>query len=475
MNRISRILAFASLTIGIAVGQVATPTAGLRNLGLIPVPNWATSGPNQEATDLSSFNPATSILYYADRVNHAVLAIDTKIQSVVGMVQVPNCTGSCPSGVLVVPDLQKLVVTDRATTTYIYDLDLPGSQPAAVKVPTAIDELDYDPIHQRVYIGNTTAPFFLTGIDLTGDKANTVVASIPIPGSAEQPRFNPNDGYIYLTIPSVGVLVFNPTAGTAGTGDLVATYPISNCSGNGNWIDPVTNTMLVGCNNVAGLALINLADGSILARFPQVNTDDVIAFNSSNRRWYTGSGGNGNDTGKCAATNAGNVFPALGVFQAQSATSAGKGTIVGAECSGRSGTNLAVDPIHNNIYIPVRQYPVDPSSADTGRPGILVFNDPTPGQATPARSQASLGTYGTVNFTLQSRTMNVQIYVQKVMDAPTELVITTTVGNEVIPCAETGGNANCIGSLTGDPLLGGVVLLGNGGSILAKGTIVQSR
>ncbi len=475
MKNFGKILAFASLSMGSAVCQVATPTAGLRNLGLIPVPNWATSGPNQEATDLSSFNPATSVLYYADRVNHSVLAIDTKTQNVLGSVPVPNCTGSCPSGVLVVPDLQKLVVTDRATMTYIYDLDLPGSQPAAVKGPTAVDELDYDPIHQRVYIGNTTAPFFLTGIDLTGDNANTVVASISIPGSAEQPRFNPVDGLIYLTIPSVGVLVFDPNAGSAGTGALVATYPIANCSGNGNWIDPVTNTMLVGCNNVAGLALMNLTDGSILARFPQVTTDDVIAFNSANRRWYSGSGGNGNDGGKCASTNTGTVFPILGVFQAQSATGASKGTLVGAECSGRAGTNLAVDPIHNNIYIPVRQYPSDPSGLDTGRPGILVFNDPTPTQPTPARSQATLGTYGTVNFTLQGRTMNVQIYVQKVTDAPTELVITTTVGNEVIPCAETGGNANCIGSLTGDPLMGGVVLLGNGGSILAKGTIVQGR
>jgi len=65
-------------------------------------------------------------------------------------------------------------------------------------------------------------------------------------------------------VSSLGVLVFDPDAGSAGTGDLVKTYPISNCSGNGNWIDPVTNTMLVGCNNAAGQALISLADGTTL-------------------------------------------------------------------------------------------------------------------------------------------------------------------------------------------------------------------
>ena len=219
------------LSAGTMLSQVPATNAGLAYMGVIPIPNWTATGATQQATDLSSFNPVTQVLYYADRVNHAVVAIDTKTNSFLGFVPVPNCAGSCPSGVLVVPDLQKLVVTDRATTVYIYDLNLPGSQPAAVTVPTAIDELDYDPIHQRVYIGNTTAPFFLTGIDLAGDTANTVVASIPIPGSAEQPRFNPVDGLTYLTIPSVGVLVFDPTAGTAGTGDLMTTYAISGCSG----------------------------------------------------------------------------------------------------------------------------------------------------------------------------------------------------------------------------------------------------
>ena len=275
---------FLLISAGSALCQVATSSAGLTNLGVISVPNWTAAGPNQQATDLSSFNPVTQVLYYADRVNHAVLAIDTKTNSVLGFVPVPKCTGSCPSGVLVVPDLQKLVVTDRATTVYTYDLDLPGSPPAAVIVPTAIDELDYDPIHQRVYIGNSTAPFFLTGIDLVGDRANTVVASIPLPASAEQPRFNPVDGLTYLTIPSVGVLVFDPNGGPAGTGSLMATWPISNCSGNGNWIDPVTNTMLVGCNNVGGQALVSMVDGSVLTRFPQATTDDVMAFNSGNRR-----------------------------------------------------------------------------------------------------------------------------------------------------------------------------------------------
>ena len=96
-----------------------------------------------------------------------------------------------------------------------------------------------------------------------------------------------------------------------------------------------------------------------------------------------------------------------------------------------------------------------------------------PGTVCP--SQAILGTYGTANFTLQGRRMVAESVLQGVADATTQLVITTTVGNEVIACGELGGQANCVGTLIGDPLLGGIVLLGNGGTVLSKGRIAASQ
>ena len=466
-----QLLALA-FTIANLAAQTATPDAGLVFKGMITVPNWTTTGSTAASTDLSSFDPVTQILYYADHVGHGVLAIDTQTNSVIGWAPVPNCTASsCPSGVQVAPDIRKLVVTDRGTHVYIYDLTLAGSPPVAVTVPTAIDELDYDPIHRRVYLGNTTAPYFLTGIDLDGPNAGTVVASIPIPGSPEQPRFSPVDGMIYLTIPSVGVLQFDPNGGTAGTGALVNTWTIANCSGNGNWIDPVTNTMLVGCNNVAGEAIVSLKDGSVMAQFPGVNRDDVLGYNPALHRWYTGSGSNSNNGGNCPPTNAGNVYPVIGVFAAGTASSPA-GTLVGTTCSGRGGSNLAVDPIHGDVYTPVAQYPLDPQSTATGNPGFLVYHDPTPAPASPAHTQAVLGTNGRADFVLNGRTMNATATLQSLADSLTELVVTTTVGNEVVPCFETMGLAYCVGTLAGDPVVGGMTLLGNGRKVLSKGPIV---
>src|SRR5215831_8472447 len=139
------LLLFTLLT-GTLWSQVPTPDAGVITIGLIPVPNWAASG--TVSFDLSTFNPLTRVLYYADRNNHGATAIDTKANTIIGVLAPPGCTGtSCPSGALVIPDLQKLVLTSRGTTVWIYDLRVPSAEPTTISpVPDGMDELDYDPI-----------------------------------------------------------------------------------------------------------------------------------------------------------------------------------------------------------------------------------------------------------------------------------------------------------------------------------------
>ena len=384
------------------------------------------------------------------------------------------------------PDLQKLVVTSRQTTDWIYDLKTPGAPPVTVTVPSGTDELDYDPIHQRVYVANTNAPFFLTGIDLAGANANMVVAQIPLPGNPEQPRFNPVDGMIYMAIPSVGLVVIDPNAGSTGTGAIVTTLTgggsgslpsIAACGPQGNDIDPVTNTMLIGCRGTLnGEAVLNLTTGQMLSFQPYPTSNDVLKFNPNTRRWYTGTGGNLNNGGNCPSTNTVTVWPALGVFAAPAPGSTSlNATFVGTTCTGRGGQRALVDTIGNNIYVNQTQYPADPSSSSTGQSGILALNDPAPTQPTPARSQSVLGSNGTVTFTQNGRTMNVFANLQGLTDAPTALVVTSTVGNETVACNEAAGKATCTGNLIGDPAIGGIVDLANNGKILSKGTIASTR
>jgi hypothetical protein len=463
--------------------QTPTPNANLTTVGLIPIPGWTTAA---GAFDLASFDPENRIMYFADGTNHAIISVDTVTNALVSVMPIPNCTtANCPSGIQVAPDLQKLVVTSRQTTDWIYDLRTPGGPPAVVTVAAGSDELDYDPIHQRIYVANTTAPFFLTGIDLTGPKANTVVAQIALPGNPEQPRFNPNDGMIYLAIPTVGLLVIDPTAGSAGTGDIVATLTaggsgtiptIAACGPQGNDIDPVTNFMLIGCRgSLNGEAVLNLTTRTMLSFQPYPTSNDVLKFNPNNRRWYTGTGGNANNGGNCTSTNTGTVFPVIGVFAATPVGSTSPSvTFVGTSCAGRGGQRAMVDTITNNIYMNAVQYPPDPSSATSGQSGILVFNDSAPGQAPLPRSQAILGSNGTVTFTQSGRLVNAFASLQGLQDAATRLVVTTTVGNETVACNEAAGRATCAGNLVGDPELGGVALLANNGKVLTKGAITAT-
>lgn len=147
-GRLSLLLLLA-LGLGLASparAQTPTPLAGLEPPQLIPIPNWdlvQVPLSHQASTDVFSFDPATHTMYFADRVNRGVSAIDTRTNTYLGTIVVPTCTaglnevagaGSCPSGVLVAPDLHKLVITDRSqvigiTTQllnhiFVYDLRL---------------------------------------------------------------------------------------------------------------------------------------------------------------------------------------------------------------------------------------------------------------------------------------------------------------------------------------------------------------
>src|SRR5947209_2454147 len=244
---LTAVLMFLVFSIGTLFAQAPSPNVNLTNLGVIPVPIWTPAGTTSASFDLFSFNPVTRFMYQADWRNHGASVIDTVTITLVDIIKPADCTGSnCPSGVLVIPDLQKLVLTSRQTALWIYDLKDPSSPPVEMTgLPAGQDELDYDPIHQRIYVANTTAPYFEIGIDLVGPAANTIVAMIPLPGAPEQPRFNPVDGLIYQTVPDTGVVVIDPNAGAAGTGAIVRTIPATDCGPQGNDVDPVTNIALL--------------------------------------------------------------------------------------------------------------------------------------------------------------------------------------------------------------------------------------
>src|SRR5262245_2980926 len=368
------------LSSGLGVAQKAlaqpTPLAGLEFLTQIKIPNWTTTGAaTQASTDVWSFDPSTNTLYFADRVNRGVSVVDTNTNTYLGTIVIPSCNvagavpGSCPSGVLVAPDLHKLVITDRNTVVggvtidlnhiFIFDLKLGQfTPPEGLTLPSGLDpdELDYDPLNQRAYVANTAAPYFLTVVDLVN---NVIVDQIPLPSNPEQPRFNPVDGMIYQTIPDdaalntgqhSGLLHTTPTkTGAAATMKTSTLGP--NCLTRGIDVYPFTNTAIIACASPGPQLLLDLkGDMSKLTDFPVTGTD-TLYFNSNLRRWYTASSNNIFAVDSCPANAATpSVIPVVGVFAAPRKPNQ-LAMLVGGECSGTNGHDIGVDPVHNQVYV----------------------------------------------------------------------------------------------------------------------------
>jgi len=484
-----------------------TPLDGLVLLEKITIPLWTPTGAaTQTSTDIWSFDPSTNTLYFADRVNKGVSVIDTNTNTYLGTLKVPTCDvatnrpGSCPSGVVVAPDLHKLVVTDRNTVVtatsvqidlksiFIFDLRLLSAPPIKLDLPlgTNSDELDYDPINHRVYVGNTAAPFFVTVVDLL---TNTIVDQIPLPGAPEQPRFNPVDGFVYVTVPGAptpAILRIDTTK--SGAAAIVGTLLTPLCDNRAIDIDPLTNDAFIGCAAPAPGApagsgaqlLVNLNGAmSIVNSFPGVNGTDTGYFNSNLRRFYTAS--SNNIASVSCPTNAAAVAPVVGVFSAPTKNQPA-GALVGADCSGTNGHDIGVDPVHNQVYMAVRQGPESldptfPAALANGHAGVLVWNDPAPLAQPDLIEESSARLAALTNQGANGRVLFEVSHIVRARlshlpaSGPALLNVTTTIGNEVVGCERAGDTATCHGVLKGEALIGGNVLMSTGGAPLASGKI----
>jgi hypothetical protein len=499
--RIGFLIVFGSLLLALmpsAWGQGSLPPSGLVYLQTIPIPGWKATGAAGNANvDLMGYNPVTRMMYLSDRTNAGVDVIDTRTNQVVGLVQVPGIprtppcpppSSGCPNGVLVAIDLQQLVVTDGEQSVYVWDLRAPQTQPDVYTFPaslgTVTDGIAYNPINQTVYVVTDNPPEYLIGINLLQKK---IVSQTAIPVSADLIAFNPVDGKIYIstedgdpappnTNANAGIYSFDPVAGTISLVSKVGPP----CPGHGIDIDPIANVAVMGCfggTGDTGDVMVNLTTGTILKTFTDVGGTDAVVFNPNLRRFYA-SGALGTATTSGCPKGTGPFTPILGVVDATGPGS-NPARLDGAACIG-GGHIVGVDPITNFVYVPVSQYPTDPTSATTGQNGVMVLWDSSPlTQNTVTTASATLASIGagTAKATVQMQSYGRRFHLYA---APTGisgrtawLVIQTTVGNEVVQCAVSSstGTGGCGEDLVGEPLIGAPVTLSVDGVAAARGAI----
>ncbi len=497
-TRHQRSSTWATCVCALLGASAALAAEGLQDSGLqltrqIPIPGWTVANVN---TDLFGFNPVTRTMYLADRTNHAITVIDTHSHAVVGMI--PLSADTVVNQPLIPLDLQQLVVSDGLNSVLVWDLraPAPSGTPQTFPMPSSApmsgpDGMDYDPINHVVYVVTDNPPYLLVGISLTLKK---IVSTTPLPYSADLIKFNSVDGKIYISMEdadhdnaNAGLAVYDPTTEGLSTPASYRVGPI--CPGHGIDIDPVSNVAVVGCfgGTSDGNLAIDLGSGQHVT-FADVGGTDSIVLNPNLRRFYSGSGLNKATTSGCPQTpNAppfGSVTPVVGVFDAIHPEGGAPARLDGVACTGRGNHIAGTDPITNEVYVPVAQYPADPNSTKTGTAGVLVFHDHTrPAQPPVVLAHADLAPIGQGAASADvwvraqgSRRLRLRAEVSGLTAATAWLVVPTTVGNEVVPCAvgPKGGTALCSDLLLGDPLVGGRITLSSDENAVARGRLDSS-
>ena len=295
---------FATGFVGAAIVAGGAWATDLKQIGTIAVP-----GVTLTNFDISAIDQASGRYFFADRSNKAVDVFDTTEDRFVG--RAPGFVGavlkdgkvksdvSGPDGVVFAGN--EIWAGDGDSTVKVIDAATLAVK-ATIKTDgsTRVDEMGFDPKdHVWIGVNNAEDPPFAPLIST--DSGHAVIAKIVFPTAtdgAEQPTYNPEDGFFYLSIPEFdkdpakgGVAVIDPH-----TGRLVKTLPVSGCHPAGLAFGPNGNFVL-GCDAdgkemPAATTIMNARSGAVVAVIPGLGGSDMVNYNAHNGQYYTASRNN---------------------------------------------------------------------------------------------------------------------------------------------------------------------------------------
>jgi hypothetical protein len=384
--------------------------AAMLSVPLVTAPGTATAEPYYKLTqalspggnaitafDIIETNPILGLVAFSDKGTTGIDVFSTLnnqfLYTLDGFVAVrPTCTipgtttacDSGPNGTIFVDNTQ-LWGGDGNSTVRVFDI-ASKSLVTVITIPngtpyTRSDEGCYDPINKVVEIHNDRDGF-ITFIAAPGNSAPTytVLSQIFMNGTVnngsglvaphatngiEQCRWNPRNGLIYLNIPQVNgtgvsgsapgaVLVIN-----AATRSIVNSFtpPLSSCvNPTGMAIGPAIATgnhqILLACAAAqavcqpvcvnSGPTIIDDTSGAVIANFPNDGGADEIYYDPGNGKYFLAESG-------AIPSQIGNIDAFSFISQPIS---------LNAPIGTSSGTHtVAVDPILNQVYLPIANTP----------------------------------------------------------------------------------------------------------------------
>ena len=268
-------IAFCLLALAIAFLLLRGPgsSEGMRLVSDVAIPSGGTF---LAGTDYATVDGRS--LYFASGTANALMAVDTRTGAV-------RSFASNLSGVHGVAFAKRsnLAFASMGNADGIAVLNMSeGTLERVVPAGTDPDGIVFDERADIAYAGDGGSDS--ATLVATGDLDRSI--TIPLGGSPEFPQVDESTGLIYQPLEDKNeVVVIDPMARK-----VVSRYSISPCEKpKGSAIDSDDHVLFVGCSNRL-LAVMNLADGHLIATVPIGRFVDVVAWDAALHRVYTANG-----------------------------------------------------------------------------------------------------------------------------------------------------------------------------------------
>jgi len=233
--------------------------------------------------------------------------------------------GGTPNGLAIAHDRHLLYAGLAGGTVAVIDTD--PTSPHAMQVVNQItvdqfhaDLMDYSPQRQRLYVGAGTA---VVGVDTVANQVKERFDMKTV--NVEQPRYNPADGLLYVTIPKTDTLLqMNPA-----DGKVTRSFVVAGCRPKGLAINPSRQLAMMACRST--MAIVNLRSGAyeVTSVLPGA---DIVNYDAGLDRFV-------------AASPHGKSDSSIGVFD-------GSGRFLGSVSAVEKSHSAAFDDANGLVYAP---------------------------------------------------------------------------------------------------------------------------
>jgi DNA-binding beta-propeller fold protein YncE len=319
------------LATGVALVAVAGGRAAQRPLPLVTVARVALPGESVRF-DYTSIDGPAGRLYIAHMDQDELLVFDVRLRRVLATIHAPGV-----HGVLVVPSLDRVFASatnDREALTIDARTNRVVAHAPAGSYP---DGLAYDSVEREVFVSDESG-----GRETVLNAGGRRIATISLGGEAGNVQYDAASRHVLVDVQTRDdIAIIDPRSHR-----IIDRVSLPGCDhDHGLLVDSPHRIAFVACDGNAVLLTLDLRTMKVIGRATVGASPDVLAYDSSNRRFYVAA-----ESGVVA------------VFRedARGLTKLGQALLA------PEAHTVAVDPRTHLVYFPLQQ-------DSTGRPQLLIM------------------------------------------------------------------------------------------------------